>query len=625
MIEWLSKPTVSISTLKSIYVAVAQKTPLIIFTEAMRFSIIDRRYLLNLKTDTWDARITYIIAAGVSEKDIQFIQSVTDEKESGTWVFPLLPDIIKPAGTTVNSLAEISLVDIGQSSHYDKFIEKILSGNIYCKMYDLVQSLISRGFEPQHIFFLADQEISLHHYAYLCKVINVLYHKDSHLDQHFILSHEGKLLWLDALSYYITLHDGMDKAVAATQLFFFDIFNNIQNFIYEKPERNKLVVFLKKSANKVSNPLADGFSLYFSDMAALVYHSATNDKFSRCTYEQSFAIVDILDKAGIQFSESSIQALTSLHTYTQLCFILDIGLEAISSYFKSIGSRKDIPCSTVNTISTFQTLCMEEAYKWNDVTLLKKIVELQLNIIASGNCIKIKFNQLTGNEEKDFLYQTLLGILKTKKLEVKDIIMRNTFFLSYAHKDKQIADCVDKLLLEKAYIVKRDERDIKTWGSLTKFMKSIREQDYVVLLISDTYLHRDNCVYEIYQLLKDSDYIKRTFPIAIMLTDEEKQEKEKKQESTSMFDTMYWPEILAYWIQRAKILASKLDTLPRELVGELDIKYRELKKMTDSLNTLFNDSFNDKLLGTISYTNIKKDAEEIVDSIDKNVSRDKNI
>lgn len=618
IIKWLSKSTVSIYTLKSIYVAIAGKTPLIIFAEAMKFSTDDREYLLDLKTDTWEARITYIIAIRASEKDIRFIHSVTKEKEKGIWVFPLLPNIIKPAKRDVNSLAEISLTNIGETVFYDEFIRNMLSSDIYYEVYNLVQSLISRGFEPQHIFFLANQEMSLHHYEYLRTVINRIYQeKNNSVDERLILPHEGKLLWLDALSYYLMLHDGIDKAIIATQELFFDILNNIQRFTYGKPERNSFKAFLKQAKTMESNQLAEGFALYFSSMAALVYYFSSKGECLHCSYKQSFMIVDILDKVVIQFSESSVHALELIHEYTQICFILDIGLDTISRYFKDKDVTSGIPDSTVDAISTFQSLCMKEAYKWNDVTLLDKIVELQVNIRASGNSIKIEFDELTANKEKEFVYQTLLQMLKAKDLEVRDIFMRKTIFLSYAHTDEQIANCVDKLLLKKGYDVKRDERGVKQWDSLTEFMQSIREQDYVVLLISDSYLHRDNCVYEVYQLLKDSNYIDRTFPIAIMFTEEEKQNKKKNKESTSMFDVFYWAEVLDYWNQYVNKLDDKLNLLPRELTPELDKKYRELKAMTQSLNSLFNDSFNKKLLGTIDYGNVKKDTEKAVDRIDE--------
>lgn len=348
----------SISVLKSVYVAIAEKTPLIIFTEAMKFSTSDRNYLLSLKTDDCEARITYIIASRASEKDIQFIHCVAKEKETGVWIFPLLPEIIKPAEMQTDSLAEISLADIGESGCYDEFIRNMLSGNVYYEAYNLVQSLINGGLEPQHIFFLANQEMSLHNYEYLRKMISRIYHKNSTVDERLVLPHEGKLLWLDALSYYLTLHDGIDKAIAETQILFFDILNNVQSFMYGKPERNNFKEFLKEAKTKSPNQIAEGFSSYFSNIAALVYYFSSEDKYLHCTYEQSLQITNILDKALIQFSESSIQALKLIHKYTQICSVLDIGLDAISRYFKTIGKTINLSDSTIDAITEFQGLCI---------------------------------------------------------------------------------------------------------------------------------------------------------------------------------------------------------------------------------------------------------------------------
>ena len=52
--------------------------------------------------------------------------------------------------------------------------------------------------------------------------------------------------------------------------------------------------------------------------------------------------------------------------------------------------------------------------------------------------------------------------------------------------------------------------DLKSWGSLTKFMKSIRKDDFAVFVISDKFLKSEGCLYEVSQLMKDEDWIKKS-------------------------------------------------------------------------------------------------------------------
>lgn len=73
--------------------------------------------------------------------------------------------------------------------------------------------------------------------------------------------------------------------------------------------------------------------------------------------------------------------------------------------------------------------------------------------------------------------------------DIKENNGNKTIFLSYNWHDGKIADRIDKYLSGASNIlVKRDVRDIGSWKSIRKFMESIRQQDYAVLIVSDLYL-----------------------------------------------------------------------------------------------------------------------------------------
>ncbi len=61
----------------------------------------------------------------------------------------------------------------------------------------------------------------------------------------------------------------------------------------------------------------------------------------------------------------------------------------------------------------------------------------------------------------------------------------------------------------------RDKRDTNYKDSFTEFMKSIRETDYVIMVISDSYLKSRNCMYEVLEFTKDESYKKRILPIIL--------------------------------------------------------------------------------------------------------------
>lgn len=91
-----------------------------------------------------------------------------------------------------------------------------------------------------------------------------------------------------------------------------------------------------------------------------------------------------------------------------------------------------------------------------------------------------------------------------------------TIFLSYNWHDSGIADRIDRHLSRLSdVIVKRDVRDIGSWKSIRKFMKSIRQQDYAVLIVSDLYLRSKNCMFEVTEIMKEPEYENRIFPAVV--------------------------------------------------------------------------------------------------------------
>ena len=616
IIVWLSDPNISIITLKTIYMTLAGNMPLIILAEAMKFTDDDKKYLLDIVSDTIGARVTYIVASRATGNDIQYIHTVLEKKEKGVWVFPLLPDIVKPAELKMYSMAEISLSGIGETGYYEEFVRKMLSYTEYYDLYSGVRSLISEKLESQYVFFLANQEISIYNYVYLQKIINTIYHKKSEIDDRFILPYEGKFLWLDALSYYIVLHDGMDKAIETAQTFFFDILNNIENLSHKKSEKNKLKSFLKETQKESYNYLSEGFPTYFSSLSVLVNSFVSGGEYEYISREHDVIMMDILDKVMIRFSESSIGALKLIYEYTQLCGILDIGLEAFTYYFETVTESIKLTETTVNAIKEFLEICMECVCKWNDITLLEKIIDFHVAMGRSGHMIRGNYNKLGLDGKENFVIEYLEKKAVEKGIRVKDIMVKNTIFLSYNHADEKTADMVETQLSQRGYTVVRDVRDVKEWDDLDEFMKSIRKQDYVVILISDKYLHSQNCIYEIYQLLKDENYVERTFPIVLPFTEEEKEERERNNQSTSIFETEYWADILVFWTNYLKRLDEKLASIPREYTSELNGKYRDIGNMVQSLMQLFDQIIKKKLLGSIETKHSKKNIRELVDKID---------
>ena len=83
-------------------------------------------------------------------------------------------------------------------------------------------------------------------------------------------------------------------------------------------------------------------------------------------------------------------------------------------------------------------------------------------------------------------------------------------FISYNWEDGEIADKIELAISDNS-VVHRDKHDVEEGDNLKRFMKSIRQQDFAILIVSDKYLESRNCMYEILQLLKDYEEDEKLF------------------------------------------------------------------------------------------------------------------
>jgi len=88
-------------------------------------------------------------------------------------------------------------------------------------------------------------------------------------------------------------------------------------------------------------------------------------------------------------------------------------------------------------------------------------------------------------------------------------------FISYSSIDKEKVDIIDKDFQSIGINLIRDTRDLKPKGSIKEFMKRVRSTDYVVMVISDSFIKSYYCMYEVLELLEESRFQERLLPILL--------------------------------------------------------------------------------------------------------------
>ena len=88
-------------------------------------------------------------------------------------------------------------------------------------------------------------------------------------------------------------------------------------------------------------------------------------------------------------------------------------------------------------------------------------------------------------------------------------------FLSYAWANTEVADEIDNDFKSIGISFIRDVRDLAYRGSIKEFMQSVGESDFVLMLISDEYLHSENCMHEVTELFATHQFRDRILPIVL--------------------------------------------------------------------------------------------------------------
>ena len=140
---------------------------------------------------------------------------------------------------------------------------------------------------------------------------------------------------------------------------------------------------------------------------------------------------------------------------------------------------------------------------------------------------------------------------------------RPKVFISYNHESKELADKIESHLDSYADVV-IDKNCIKPWGSIKEFMNSIRDQDFAVLIISDSYLKSTACLYEVMQMMKEKDWDER---VMYVVTDD----------AHGVYDTRTQINYIAYWEEQVQRLQEAIKGHNPAVVSH---QAEELKKIS---------------------------------------------
>lgn len=88
-------------------------------------------------------------------------------------------------------------------------------------------------------------------------------------------------------------------------------------------------------------------------------------------------------------------------------------------------------------------------------------------------------------------------------------------FISYSWMDRTVVDELDNALRALGINSIKDTRDLGYRESIKDFMSRVRESDYIIMVISKSYLESPNCMYEVLELLEEENFADRILPVVL--------------------------------------------------------------------------------------------------------------
>lgn len=179
-------------------------------------------------------------------------------------------------------------------------------------------------------------------------------------------------------------------------------------------------------------------------------------------------------------------------------------------------------------------------------------------------------------------------------------------FLSYSHNDTCIADLVDERLNffgKGRLAITRDKRTLEYKSNIDKFMQTVSTHDYMVAIISDSYLKSRGCMYEVSELMRDRAFNNKLLAIILSKSDESYYSADNKPEQVKAdVYSLNRFEYVKYWEAEKK----KVNKLNSE-ISDLALK----QGLVDEIKQINTISTNNSELIEIFKKSLGKDFTEI--------------
>ncbi|MFJ9304501.1 TIR domain-containing protein [Bacillus toyonensis] len=203
--------------------------------------------------------------------------------------------------------------------------------------------------------------------------------------------------------------------------------------------------------------------------------------------------------------------------------------------------------------------------------------------------------------------------------DVEEMVIKKVF-ISYAHKDSDLVNILEEELKQHENIkITRDINVTAYRDSLDEFMKTIRDHDFVISVVSSAYINSLNCMYEVMHLMQDKNYQEKLFFIIVSRDDiyYYNEKNRYKGFEAKIYDAMDRLKYITHWTNKKVELERSINEakLPPDLMVNLAVDMRKLNSVIPPMDD-FIKLLSDKV-GRSFKEMYEGDFKEIIDTINR--------
>lgn len=238
-------------------------------------------------------------------------------------------------------------------------------------------------------------------------------------------------------------------------------------------------------------------------------------------------------------------------------------------YYKVMSKIIGEPNQTILSIASNANLSEKEILEAIDYIVTNDLMKFEVSRNDQGQIEHAWYGGYTISKKGIKFMDDIKNEIEKRDKEWDEKHRMPSVFISYNQKSgNDFVNILEEKIAKKA-IVHRDKNDVESWGSFKKFMDTIRDNDFAILVITEEYLKSAACLYEVVELMHEKNWNEKTMYVVF--------------ESANIYDMSGRAKYIKYWEEKCLELTNLIKSLSLSASVELCEELRKYETVKNKI------------------------------------------